>query len=109
MGARQISAVDLHAWLGDSARAQPALLDVREAWELERCRMTGSVHIPMREVSARIGELAQDREIVVICHHGGRSFAIAQMLAQAGFAHVYNLHGGIDAWARLVDPDTPRY
>ncbi len=109
MGVSQLSATDLDGWLKDIARKPPILLDVREAWELDRCCLAGSLHMPMNQVPARVGELGADREIVVICHHGGRSAAVANWLAQRGFPGVHNLSGGVDAWARLVDPSMPRY
>jgi rhodanese-related sulfurtransferase len=46
---------------------------------------------------------------VVICHHGVRSAAVADYLAQLGFGRVWNLSGGIDQWARSVDRGMPRY
>ncbi len=42
--------------------------------------------------------------MVVICHHGGRSLQVVQFLSQQGYAKVHNLTGGVDAWARAVDP-----
>ena len=54
-------------------------------------------------------ELPADAAIVVVCHHGMRSLQVAQFLKQAGLAQVYNLSGGIAAWAAQVDPDMPQY
>jgi rhodanese-related sulfurtransferase len=85
------------------------LIDVREAWEFSMARIDGSVLIPMGEVASRVGELENDSDIVVICHHGGRSLQIAAFLERAGFSGVHNLTGGVDAWARSIDPSMPTY
>jgi len=85
------------------------LLDVREVSEHQFCRIDGSVHIPMNEIPGRMSELDPDKEIVVVCHHGARSFQVASYLKVNGFDNVINLAGGIDAWSLSVDPDVPRY
>jgi rhodanese-related sulfurtransferase len=105
----QITAGQLAAWLADAGRDQPLLLDVREPWEWETARIEGSQHIPMREVPARLGEIDPDREVVAICHHGGRSQQVAMFLDKNGFSKVHNLQGGVDAWSRTVDPAVPLY
>jgi rhodanese-related sulfurtransferase len=100
---------ELAAWLGDAQREKPLLLDVREPWEYDKARISGSVLIPMRELPARIEEIDDDRELVAICHHGGRSMQVAMFLEKQGFKRVHNLVGGIDAWSRTVDPAVPLY
>ena len=90
------------------ARDRPELLDVREPWEFELTRIEGSRLVPMGELSARVGELDPTAETVVICHHGSRSAYVANALAQAGFARVLNLEGGLDAYSD-VDGSVPRY
>jgi len=85
------------------------LLDVREPAEVAFCALPGSVHIPLHEVPRRMGELDPEREIVVVCHHGTRSFQACVFLRARGFDNVYNLDGGIDAWSLTVDPTVPRY
>jgi rhodanese-related sulfurtransferase len=92
-----------------SAGRKLQLLDVREAWEFQTARIDGSTLIPMGEIQARMGELDRDSEIVVICHHGGRSMQVAIFLERQGFPRVHNLAGGVDAWARSVDPTLPTY
>ena len=87
----------------------PILLDVREPWETSAVRLPGARLIPMNTVPARLAELDPDAEIVVYCHHGMRSWNVAAFLAQRGFTKVSNLTGGIDAWARRVDPAMRRY
>lgn len=86
-----------------------AVLDVREPWELAICAIDGSINVPMRDLPARLAEVPTDRPVVVICHHGMRSFQAAVWLRRNGFANVLNLVGGIDAWARAIDPATATY
>ncbi len=104
---------DLRAWLDDPGRAKPFLLDVRETWEYEICHIDGSRLIPMRQVlaggAALDGMLDPGAETVVICHHGIRSYQIAKVLERHGFGAVYNLNGGVEAWAREVDPAMRTY
>jgi len=100
---KQISAAELHGWLGEKDRARPLLLDVREPWEFQTCHIGGSLHVPMGQVPARKEQLDPATDIVVICHHGGRSMQVALFLEKNGFARVHNLSGGVDAWAKTVD------
>jgi len=87
------------------------LLDCREQHEWDHVRIEGAELLPMSEIQARIGELDEhrEREIIVYCHHGGRSLQIAMWLQQQGFSNALSMAGGIDAWAQNVDPDLPRY
>jgi rhodanese-related sulfurtransferase len=105
----RIDPAQLRAWLDDASREPPVLLDVREPWEFEKARIEGSQLVPMREVPARVGEIDDGREVVAICHHGGRSMQVALFLEKQGFRRVHNLVGGIDAWSRAVDPSVPTY
>lgn len=106
---KQITPAELAAWLGDQQRARPVLVDVREAWEVQTCAIAGSRHLPMGEITARKNEIDAQAEVVVICHHGGRSMQVAMFLENSGFAKVHNLAGGVDSWARTVDPSMPVY
>ncbi|UCE85958.1 MAG: molybdopterin-synthase adenylyltransferase MoeB [Deltaproteobacteria bacterium] len=87
------------------------LLDVREPKEFETARIEGSTLIPLGELAHRVAELAdwKERDVVIHCHHGGRSAAACRLLAEHGFGQVENLAGGIDAWSVEVDPAVPRY
>ena len=105
----QLQADELQAWLADTTRVRPLVLDVREPWEHEICNIADSRLLPMQEIPARWQELPADAPIVVMCHHGMRSLQVAQFLKHAGLAQVYNLSGGIAAWAAQVDPDMPQY
>lgn len=87
-----------------------SLLDVREAEELERAALPHPhLHLPMAELTVRVGELDPEARWVVVCHHGIRSAHVANFLVSQDFSWVMNLRGGIDAWARDVDPSIPRY
>lgn len=104
-----ISARELASWLGDPLRVAPLLLDVREALELAAAALPGAQHVPMAQVPRALGALDPARPVVCVCHHGVRSAHVAMFLAHHGFAEVYNLTGGIDAWSREVDPAVPVY
>lgn len=106
---QHIRPAELKAWLEDLQREKPLLLDVREPWEFERCHIDGAVSMPMNGIPARLDDLPQDREIVVICHHGVRSFHVARFLDHNGFTRIINLTGGVDAWAKEADPTMPTY
>ena len=85
------------------------LLDVREPAELAIASLGAAVHIPMREIPARLAELPRDKPLVVMCHSGRRSQMVADYLIGNGFTEVFNLRGGIDAWSTEVDSRVPRY
>ncbi len=106
---RQLDACHLRDWIADQGREPPALLDVRESWELALCVIEGSIAIPMSEIVDRLHEIDRARGWVVVCHHGLRSLQVAMLLQHEGFPQVHNLHGGIDAWARTVDPGMRQY
>ncbi len=104
---REISAQDLDARIkaGDS----PVLLDVREPWERNLCALPNSLHAPMQQIPTTINDLDPEREVVVYCHTGVRSFHVGKFLEHNGFKNVVNLRGGIEAWAREVDKTMARY
>jgi adenylyltransferase/sulfurtransferase len=87
------------------------LLDVREPQEYRTARIADSVLVPLGELEARAGEIEawRGRRVVVHCHHGRRSAMACEILARRGFADVWNLAGGIEAWSLTVDPSVPRY
>lgn len=106
---KAIEAPELAQWLADPARARPLLLDVREPWEHQVCAIGGAELVPMRTIPTQFERLARDRPIVCICHHGRRSAHVVMYLMQQGFHDVYNLTGGVDAWARQVDRSMATY
>lgn len=93
------------------------LLDVREPHELNYANLGDGVmltplsQIAQRQMAALPEAVANDKNahIVVFCHHGGRSAQVAAWLRQHGWLNVYNMDGGIDAYARTVDPLVGRY
>jgi rhodanese-related sulfurtransferase len=85
------------------------LLDVREEIEYNHAHIEKSVLIPLNQVPNRLPEIANDLDVVVICHHGIRSMQAATFLTQVGFKNVSNLIGGIDAWSVECDSSVPRY
>jgi rhodanese-related sulfurtransferase len=103
----EISPQELKARLDRGDR--PVLLDVRQDWETKLCRLPDAIHIPIEEIELRTEELNPEDEIVVYCHQGVRSAAVAGYLRQNGFARAANLAGGLDHWARTVDPAMRRY
>lgn len=86
-------------------------VDCREKEECDLVSIQGTTHIPMGEISERVGDFSPYREkrVVVHCHLGGRSMMVTQWLRQQGFAKAQNMTGGIDAWSLAVDSSLPRY
>ena len=105
---REFEAKELKDYL-ESTEKPPVLLDVRQPWEYDICKLDNSVLIPMSTIPANLDKLDKDRETVVICHHGVRSRRVAYFLEQAGFNKVINLRGGVDGWARDVDKAMATY
>ncbi len=103
----EISVRDLKE-MHDAGRAF-VLLDVREDDELALAYIRWAKHIPMQAVPERLTELPRDGNVVVMCHGGVRSDRVARYLRDLGFTSVANLAGGIDAWAREIDPTVPLY
>ena len=87
------------------------LLDCREPGELEIVRMQAATSLPMSELEQRAAELDdhRPRRVVVFCHLGMRSLHVAGWLRQNGFDRAQSMTGGIDAWARQIEPDLPCY
>lgn len=87
------------------------IVDVREPheWEIANLEPYGARLIPMREIEARLGELDRDAEIVLHCKTGGRSAIVLRQLREAGYTRLWNLKGGILAWADEVDPSLAKY
>jgi adenylyltransferase/sulfurtransferase len=85
------------------------LIDVREPFEYEIARIDGAKLFPLGEITERLDELKREQPIVVHCHSGKRSAQAVRLLQQRGFANVYNLKGGIDAWSDQIDSNVPKY
>jgi adenylyltransferase/sulfurtransferase len=91
---------------GDTA---PVLVDVREEWEWHVGNLVqrGAVLIPLGNLTSRLDEIPRDRPVVLMCRGGYRSLTAARRLMEEGYSDVFNLRGGILAWAQDVDPDVP--
>jgi rhodanese-related sulfurtransferase len=114
-GAPEISVQDVAAKV--KANEKFVWLDVREPNELTEAAINDErvVNVPMsvlaQERTAALPAEAQDKdaEIIVFCHHGGRSGQVTAWLRQQGWTNVLNMDGGIDNWARSVDSSVGRY
>lgn len=86
-------------------------LDCREQAEFDSVRIDGTTLLPMSELQDRVSELEthKNREIIVHCHHGGRSLRVAMWLRQQGYETATSMAGGIDAWAVEIEPGMARY
>ncbi|MEJ2403859.1 MAG: rhodanese-like domain-containing protein [Candidatus Thiodiazotropha sp.] len=76
------------------------LLDIRSAGELAQGVLPNAVHIPMHLIPLRLSELPKDKDVILYCHSGARSYHACAYLAQQGYTNAVNLRGGILAWAR---------
>ena len=92
-----------------ATRSPMLLIDVREAFEREIAMIEPSQFIPLREISGRAEELPRDRDIALICHTGVRSGMAVEILQQLGLSRLWNVEGGIDAWAVHIDSNMQRY
>lgn len=106
-GRPEISTADLVAELGSPD--PPTLIDVREPGEWEIAHLAGAKLVPRGQLADRLSELTNARELVLYCKSGRRSGDATDFLLGLGFRNVRSLHGGIDAWARDVDPSMARY
>ena len=85
------------------------LLDVREPFEWEICRIAGSRLVPLGELPQHLGEIDRGASVVTICHTGVRSLDAARFLRERGIAGARSLRGGVAAWAEDVDRTMARY
>ena len=110
---REFNAQQLKAYLEtcqhEPDSPAPLLLDVRQPWEYEVCKLDSSVLVPMSQIPAKVASLDTERETVVICHHGIRSRSVGRYLEQNGFTNIINLSGGVDQWAKTVDNTMATY
>ncbi len=84
------------------------VIDVRESWELRQSSVPFATHIPMNDIPGRVDELPKDVPVVIMCKVGGRSERVTEYLDSLGYENVFNLEGGILAWAGQIDPALPR-
>jgi rhodanese-related sulfurtransferase len=85
------------------------LLDVREDFERDISKLADSVDIPLLDLEDHLDQLPIGKDVVVLCRNGIRSLTAAEILRKAGYKNVYNLRGGINAWADRVDRKLVQY
>lgn len=102
-GVRQLSTQELAAWLADTSRPTPILIDSREPREFAVSHLPHARHAPSLAAVQTLN-LPKSQPIVVYCSVGYRSSALAEKLVQAGFSQVANLEGSIFAWANEGRP-----
>jgi adenylyltransferase/sulfurtransferase len=85
------------------------LIDVREPWEHQTCRIEGARLIPMRNIPASLPSLDVEEPVICYCHHGMRSLDVAVWLQKQGVESARSLAGGIDKWSAEIDAKVPRY
>ena len=109
MTIKEITTIDLYQIIKQHDKL--FLLDVREPNEVEICAIAGAIHIPMNLIPLYLDKIPDQVDIVIYCHHGVRSLNVANYLVENGFDSglLYNLTGGIDAWARTIDTSMPKY
>jgi rhodanese-related sulfurtransferase len=103
---KEITALELKKLKDTGADFQ--LIDVREDHEVEICEMGGE-HIAMGTVMDHLDKISKTKQVIVHCRSGARSGAICQALEAKGYTNVYNLKGGILAWANDVDTSLTKY
>lgn len=104
---KEVSPQELQSLL--STDHEYVLLDVRQPWEFNICHLSDSINIPLGDLDKASTQLPDDKDLVTICHHGVRSKQAAILLEQCGYQNVISLQGGIDAWARDINPTMERY
>ena len=85
------------------------LIDIREQFEIEICKIKESIHIPMGLIPTRINEIDSNKTVIIMCKSGGRSAQVCHYLNENGYLNVYNLKGGIINWALKIDTDMETY
>ena len=103
---KEITVQELKQKLDNSEDFQ--LIDVREPFEYEICNLDGEL-IPMGIILNETEKISKDKTVIIHCKSGGRSGAIVNELEKIGFTNLYNLKGGILAYAREIDPSLTTY
>ena len=102
-----VSAEVLRSMLNQNSNLK--IIDVREYFEWDICRIKGAVNIPMNLIDECIDEISREAPTVLVCHHGVRSLNVLHYLETKGYTNLINLEGGIHAWASRVEKDMPTY
>ena len=103
---QDLSPADFKTKLDDS---KTILIDVREDWEYDLCRIKGSQLMPMSTIEQTYRQLDKDAQLALYCHHGVRSLRVIHFLQSQGYENLINLKGGIDAWSSEVDSSVAKY
>ena len=103
----EITPAELKARLNSGEKL--VLVDVREPWEHEICRIEGARLVPLGALAASLNTLPDVDEVICYCHHGMRSLDAAAWLRFQGFEKAKSLAGGIERWSLEIDPNVPRY
>ncbi len=90
-------------------RGEVKLIDVREPEEAAVAAIPGAELYPLSQAAGWINSLPKTGDLVIFCHHGGRSAQVVAALTERGHTNVINLRGGIDAWSQSIDATIPRY
>jgi rhodanese-related sulfurtransferase len=85
------------------------LVDVREQWEFDACRIESAKLVPLRTLPTNLATFDGAEEVVVYCHHGMRSLDAAAFLRSQGVEKARSMAGGIERWSTEIDPRVPRY
>ena len=103
----EISVQELKQWIDKNKEFQ--LIDVREIFEWEICKLPNAELIPMNTISNNIQKLRKDIPVIIHCKKGGRSQQVINYLKSHNFFNLINLTGGILAWANEIDKSMPKY
>jgi len=103
---KEITVAELKKLRDEKANIQ--LIDVREEHELEVCEIGGE-HIPMDDIMDNLPRIDKDKQVIIHCRSGARSGAVCMKLEAIGYTNVYNLKGGIIAWANEIDSSLTKY
>ncbi len=101
---------ELKQWMDEKKDIQ--IIDVREKWEFDICNIPGTILSPLGLLQSNppdVQSLDKSKTLVVYCHHGRRSAMGCNILASMGFKDLYNLTGGIDEYATVVEPQMEKY
>ncbi len=107
----EVSPAEVAEWASLPAGQRPRLIDCREQEELAICQIEGNEWVPLGIFPESLSKLTADtgRGVVVYCHHGMRSLRAANFLRSHGVEMAFSMSGGIEDWARLIDPEMARY
>lgn len=95
-----------------SAESRAVLIDVREPQEFALSRIDNCLLIPMQTIPSELQKLealADEKDLLILCHHGVRSLQVTAWLRARGLENCYSIAGGIDRWSREIDTTIPTY